>query len=82
MGVCPKRGFPNIKLFNLLNGYMKRRSTNFQHSYSKQPLLPAPSAFSERCFSSAGLTVSELRMQLSGEHLEALNVMHCNKALL
>ena len=44
--------------------------------------IPAPSASSEECFSSAGLTVSELRMQLSGEHLEALNVMHCNKALL
>ena len=82
MGVCPKRGSPKLKLFNLLNGYMKWWSTNFQHSYLKQPLHPAPSAFSERCFSSAGLTVSELRMQLSGEHLEAFNVMHCNKALL
>ena len=39
-------------------------------------------ASSEKCFSSAGLTVSELRMQFSGEHLEALKVMHCNKALL
>ena len=47
--------------------------------YLKPPLHPAPSAFSEKCFSSEGFTVSELRMQLSGEHLEALNVMRCNK---
>ena len=46
--------------------------------------IPETSASSERCFSSAGLTVSELRTQLSGEHLEVpvLNVMHCNKMLL
>ena len=44
--------------------------------------IPGPSASSKICFSNAGLTVSELRMQLSGEHVEALNVMQCNKALL
>ena len=49
---------------------------------SKYLCIPATSAASERCFSSAGLTVSSLRTQLTGEHLEALNVLHCNKALL
>ena len=49
---------------------------------SKYLCIPATSASSERCFSSVGLTVSELRTQLSGEHLEALNVMHCNKVRL
>ena len=43
--------------------------------------IPATSTFSEKCFSSAGLTVSELRTQLSGGHLEAFNVMHSNKVL-
>ena len=61
------------------------------HKFSTSPLrqlaskdlsIPTTSASSETCFSSAGLTVSELRTQLSGERLEALNVMHCNKVLL
>ena len=30
----------------------------------------------------ANVTVRKLETQASGEHLEALNVMHCNKALL
>ena len=49
---------------------------------SKYLCIPATSASSERSFSSAGLTASNLRTQLTGEHLEALNVLHCNKALL
>ena len=68
---------------------MKWWSTNSQLSHLKQLALkhlsiPATSASSERCFSSARMTVSELRTQLSGEDLEALNVvyMHCNKVLL
>ena len=36
----------------------------------------------KRCFSNASLTASELRSQLSGEHSEALNVMHCDEVLL
>ena len=44
--------------------------------------ISAPSASFERCFSSAVLTASEFRMQLSGEHLKALNVMDCNKPQL
>ena len=48
---------------------------------SKYVCIPATSASSERCFSSAGFTVRELRTQLNGEHLEAFNVMHCNKVL-
>ena len=47
----------------------------FEATYYKYLCTPATSASSERCFSSAGFTVSELRTQLSGEHLEALNVM-------
>jgi len=43
---------------------------------------PASSASSERCFSSAGLTATALRSRLSGSHLEALNILHCNKHLL
>ena len=66
--------------------YMKRWSTNSQLPHLKQLAskylcIPATSASSERCFSSAGLTVSEFRTQRSGEHLQALNVMPCNKVL-
>ena len=82
MRVCPKRALQNSNFLTFVNRYMKWWSTNFQLSYLKQPLHPALSAFSERCFSRAGLIVSELKMQLSGEHLEALNVMLCNEALL
>ena len=49
---------------------------------SKYLCIPATSASSERSFSSARLTASNLRTQLTGEHLEALKVLHCNKALL
>ena len=63
---------------------MKWWSTNSQFSHlmqlaSKHLCIPVTLASSERC---AGLTVSELETQLCGEHLEALNVMHCYKALL
>ena len=66
---------------------MKWWSTNSQLPHLKQLAskylsITATSASSERCFSTAGLTVSELRTQLRGEHLEALNVMHCNQVLL
>ena len=55
----------------------------FEATFFKILCVPATSsASSERCFSSAGLTASELRTQLSGEHLEALKVMHCIKVLL
>ena len=60
---------------------MKLWSQIFNFPISSNLCIPAPSDSSERCFSSAGLTLSELRMQLSGEHLKALNVMHCNKLL-
>ena len=36
----------------------------------------------ERCFYSASLTVSEIRTQLSGEHLQALNAILCDEVLL
>ena len=57
------------------------------HKFSTSP-FKATFAFLQHqllpkgCFSSAGLTVSELRIILSGEDLEALNVMHCNKVVL
>ena len=43
--------------------------------------LQRPASF-ERCFSSASLTASELRTQLSGKHFEPLNVMPCDEVLL
>ena len=66
---------------------MKWWSTNSQLSRlnqltSKYFYIPATSASYEWCFSSAGLTESELRTQLRGERLEALNVMYYNKVLL
>ena len=72
--------------YGLFSNYWGGIQPNYWGNISPHPPLfrhpcSAPSASSERCFSSAGLTVSE-RMQQSGEHLEALNVMHCNKALL
>ena len=72
-----KWGFPKLKLFN--HGI---KVPNFNFPIWSNLCISAPSASSERCFSSAGLTVRELRVQLSDEHLEALNVMKCNKALL
>ena len=73
---------------------MKRWSENSQLPHLKQLAskclcIPATPASSESCFSSAGLTVSKLRTQLSGERLELimaawklLNFMHCKKVLL
>ena len=61
---------------------LKFQLPHLQQLASKYPCIPATLTSSERSFSSAGLTVSELRMQLSGEHLEALNVIHCNKLLV
>ena len=78
----PKQGSPKLKLLNLLKWIHEIVDQNFQLSYLKQPLISASSASSERCFSSAGLTVSELRMQRFGKYLEALIVIHCNRTLL
>ena len=66
---------------------MKWWSTNSQLPHLEQRALkylciPATSVSSERCFFSADLTVSKLGTQLSSEHLEAFNVMHCTKVLL
>ena len=66
---------------------MKWWSTYSQLSYlmhlvSRYLSIPVTLSFSKRCFASAGLAISELRMQLSGKHLEALYVMHCNKVQL
>ena len=44
--------------------------------------IPATSASSERSFSSAGLTVSALRSRLTGSHVGALNILHCNQGFL
>ena len=81
----PQTGLSKIQTFKA--GHIKWWSTNSQLPHLKQLdskylCIPATSASSEWCFSSAGLTMSELKTQLSGEHFEALNVMHCNKALL
>ena len=67
---------------------MKWWSTNSQH-LSLKHLLQNTFASLQHQFLSKGvfpvaglMTVSELRSQLSDEHLQALNVMHCNKMLL
>ena len=78
----PKRGSPKLKLFNLLKWMHEMVVHKFSTFLFKATFYSAPSASFERCFSSADLTVSELKIQLSGEHLKVLNVMHCNKALL
>nr|XP_039259393.1 zinc finger BED domain-containing protein 4-like isoform X1 [Styela clava] len=44
--------------------------------------VPATSAASERAFSSAGLTVSQLRSRLTSAHVNELNFLYCNKKLL
>ena len=60
----------------------KFSTSSFEATFFKIPLHSCYISYtSERCFSSAGLTASELRTQLSGEHLKPLNVMHCNKVL-
>ena len=44
--------------------------------------IPATLASSECSFSTSGLTVTTLRSRLTGSHVGALNLLHCNKALL
>ena len=82
----PELGPPKFKLFNLLSWTHEmvdhKFSFHLRQLASKYFCIPAASASSERCFSSACMTVSELRTQLSSEHLEALNAMPCNKVLL
>ena len=83
----PKRGPLKFKLLTFSAGHMKWWSANPQLPHLKQRAskylrIRTTSASFERCFSRAGLTVSKLRTQLRGEHLEALNVMHCSKVLL
>ena len=60
---------------------MPRRFFFFQAAPTKFKLFNLLNFLTERSVSSAGLTVSELRTQLRGEYLEALNVMLCNKGL-
>ena len=86
MGI-PKRGLQNLIFLIFSAEHVKWWSTNSPLPHLKQIALKylcisATSASSEWCFSSADLTVSELRTQLSGERLKALNVMPCYKVLL
>ncbi|XP_076811671.1 E3 SUMO-protein ligase ZBED1-like [Clavelina lepadiformis] len=69
---------------NEVSAYLKENSNNTDvlDICLKYLSLPASSAASERCFSSAGLTATVLRSRLTGSHLEALNILHCNKQLL
>ena len=83
----PNEALRNSNFLTFQAGHVKWWSTNSQLPCLKQLAskyfrIPATSFFSERCFSTLGLTVSELRTQLGGEHVEASNVMHCNKVLL
>ena len=65
----PKRGLQNSNFLTFYAGHMKWWPTNSQLPHLKQLALkylciPATSASSERYFSSAGLTASELRTQI------------------
>ena len=60
----------------------KFSTSKFEATGIKMYLHFCTLASSERCFSSTALIVSKLRARLSGEDLEALNVMYCNKVLL
>ena len=82
MWVCSKWGSPKLKLFNLLKWIHEMVVHKFSTFLFEATFATPTISFFRKCFFSAGLIVSELRMQLSGEHLEALNVMHCNEALL
>ena len=66
----PERGPPKFKLFNLLS---------WTHEMVVLKFSTSPFVFA---FLQHQLLRSKLRTQLSGEHLEARNVMHSNKLLL
>ena len=59
----------------------KKRFPRLQALACKYLAEPATSASSERSFSSAGTVCSKLRNQLTGEHVEALNMLYRNKAI-
>ena len=61
---------------------LKFSTSNLKQIAEKCLCIPLTSASSKWCFSGAGLTVSKLRTHLSGNTLEALMVMRCNKVLL
>lgn len=44
--------------------------------------ISTTSASSERTFSSAGLSVSKLRLRLSGKHVNEINFLHCNSFII
>ena len=75
------------KIQTFYAGNMKWWSTNSQLPHLKQLaskclcIPPATSASSKWCYLSAGLTLNEQRPQLSGEHLEALNVWVVNSRM-
>jgi len=49
---------------------------------AKYLAIPATSVSSERSFSKAGLTIGKLRTRLTGQHIDEINVLHCNSSLL
>ena len=49
---------------------------------AKYLAIPATSASSERLFSKAGSTIGKLRTRLTGQHIDEINVLHCNSSLL
>jgi len=49
---------------------------------AKYLAIPATSASSERSFSKAGLTIGKLRTRQTGQHIDEINVLHCNSSLL
>ena len=50
--------------------------------YSTSGVVPASSAPSERAFSSADLIATKLRNKLTGEHVEATNLLHMDEDVL
>ena len=53
-----------------------------KHMALKYHCIPAASASSERSFLSTGLTATKLRSRLIGQHVESLNILHCDKLML
>jgi len=49
---------------------------------AKYLAILATSASSERSFSKAGSTIGKLRTRLTGQHIDEINVLHCNSSLL
>ena len=85
-----QRSLPTIRMLKAFAQLTKGGHFAILHTYLGKLYYPGdpkgghgpmpPPKYAPACI--AGLNISELRMQLSGEHLEAFNVMHSNKVRL